>query len=52
MLYGRLLHKYREVVRSIKDLSLDEWYDVMEVIMACPRFELEEMVNNILASRY
>ncbi len=42
----------RENGRSIKSLSLDEWLDVMEVIMACPRFELEEMINNIQASRY
>ena len=42
----------KENGRSIKSLPLDEWLDVMSVIMVCPRFELEEMVNNHRASRY
>ena len=41
----------KENGRSIKSLSIDEWLNVMSVIMVCPRWELEEAVNNPLARR-
>lgn len=41
----------KENGRSIKSLSIDEWLNVMSVIMVCPRWELEEAVNNHLARR-
>ncbi len=42
----------RESGRKANTLSRDEWLDVMESVLACPRFELEEWLDNRLAARY
>jgi len=41
----------RENGRSLKSLSRDEWITAMEWILCCPRFEVEQMLDNMLASR-
>ena len=42
----------KENGRSLKSLSREEWIDAMMWILCAPRFEVEEMLNNIIASRY
>ncbi len=41
----------RENGRSLKSLSREEWISAMEQILCCPRFEVEQMLDNMLASR-
>lgn len=41
----------RENGRSLKSLSREEWITAMEWILCCPRFEVEQMLDNMLASR-